>query len=428
MKDKTRDQLIAENEELRRQVAALQGIESQRKRAEEELRKNRAILEAAVECLPFDFFAIGQDGHFVYDNAVSRAKFGQLVGKTPEEVAPTEAVRALWLENNRRAFAGETVEEVVALTLKGEERFVYNVITPIRDETHAYGILGINVDITGRKRAEEALQKAHDELEQRVEERTAELREANERLQHEVEERRRTEATLNAFFSASPAILNIVDEDFRYLKTDNLTPAYFGLDPQSIVGKSGYDLAPQFIEEYGPMIRRVIETGEPVRNVEVKSPVPGRPGEIVCWRASFFSVPLPEGRRGYGAVGIEINDLKRAEEALRQSERRFRNYFEQGLIGMAVTSVDKRWLEVNDRLCEIVGYSREELRQKTWAELTHPDDLEPNLRLFNRLLAGEIEKFTFNKRYLRKDGSIVYTKIHTRALRRTMAQLTISSS
>jgi PAS domain S-box-containing protein len=87
------------------------------------------------------------------------------------------------------------------------------------------------------------------------------------------------------------------------------------------------------------------------------------------------------------------------------------------LIGMAVTSVDTRWLEVNDRLCEILGYCREELLQTDWATLTHPDDIEPNLRLFRPLLAGEIEHFTVNKRYLRKDGSVVHATIHTRAFR-----------
>jgi PAS domain S-box-containing protein len=114
----------------------------------------------------------------------------------------------------------------------------------------------------------------------------------------------------------------------------------------------------------------------------------------------------------------EVEERIRTEEALRQSELGFRNYFEQGLIGMAVTSVDKRWLEVNDRLCEIIGYSREELAKTNWEALTHPDDIEPNRGLFNPLLAGEIEHFTLNKRYIKKDGKIVYTTIHTRAYRK----------
>ena len=74
------------------------------------------------------------------------------------------------LDNNRRAFAGEKVEGEVTLSLGGEERFYYNIVAPIRDGEELLGILGVNIDITERKRAEEALQKAHDELEQRVKE------------------------------------------------------------------------------------------------------------------------------------------------------------------------------------------------------------------------------------------------------------------
>ena len=139
---------------------------------------------------------------------------------------------------------------------------------------------------------------------------------------------------------------------------------------------------------------------------------------------SFKSKEIALLKEVVAAISFGLESLsrelrrKQAEEALRQSERRFRNYFEQGLIGMAVTSLDKRWLEVNDRLCEILGYSREELLQKTWAELTYPDDLEPNLQLFGPLLAGEIEHFALNKRYLKKDGSIVHATIYTRAFRK----------
>ena len=152
---------------------------------------------------------------------------------------------------------------------------------------------------------------------------------------------------------------------------------------------------------------------------EGELPMLSRQGKSVpTWHNTFIIRDKSGNPLRMAVVVTDITERKQAEEALRQSERRFRNYFEQGLIGMAVTSVDKRWLEVNDRLCEILGYSREELAQKTGPHLTYPDDVEPNLRLFNPLLAGEIEHFTLNKRYLKKDGSIVHATIHTRAFRK----------
>ena len=110
--------------------------------------------------------------------------------------------------------------------------------------------------------------------------------------------------------------------------------------------------------------------------------------------------------------------MRRSEESLKQSERRFRNYFEQGLIGMAVTSLDGHWLEVNERLCQILGYGREELLQKTWTQLTYPEDIAKDLAEFNRLLAGELDHYQLDKRFIRKDGNLVYTTIQVRAFQK----------
>ena len=105
----------------------------------------------------------------------------------------------------------------------------------------------------------------------------------------------------------------------------------------------------------------------------------------------------------------EIAERQRLEEALRESEALFRSQFEFGNIGIAITSVGKRWLRVNLRLGEMLGYSEEELGQRTWAEMTHPDDLEPDVAQFTRMLAGEIEAYELDKRFFRKDGGIVAT-------------------
>jgi PAS domain S-box-containing protein len=106
-----------------------------------------------------------------------------------------------------------------------------------------------------------------------------------------------------------------------------------------------------------------------------------------------------------------------AEQALLASEQRFRSYFEMGLIGMATTSADKRYLHFNDRLCEILGYPREELARKTWTELTHPDDLAADLARFQRVERGETDTFHTEKRFLRKDGATVHTEVLSRCIR-----------
>ncbi len=98
-------------------------------------------------------------------------------------------------------------------------------------------------------------------------------------------------------------------------------------------------------------------------------------------------------------------------------EEQFDKYFNLGLIGMAITSPEKGWLNVNDKLCEIFGYSRIELMKLTWAEITYPDDLAADLALFNRVLEGEIDGYTLDKRFFSKEGNIIYANISANCIR-----------
>jgi PAS domain S-box-containing protein len=115
----------------------------------------------------------------------------------------------------------------------------------------------------------------------------------------------------------------------------------------------------------------------------------------------------------------EILERERSEQELRASEERFRTYFEHSLLPMAITLPDKSWDKINDRLIDLLGYSREELRTMTWAELTHPEDLEPDFRQFRRMLAGEIKDYPLEKRFIRKDGEVVDTILSVALVRKT---------
>ncbi len=132
---------------------------------------------------------------------------------------------------------------------------------------------------------------------------------------------------------------------------------------------------------------------------------------LVVWSAK--ALDAAEARRR----GAE-QEVLAASTALQKSEERMRRFFERQLVGMAITSPQKGWLQVNDKLCQMLGYSREELANLTWAEMTYPEDLAPDLAQFERLLSGEIDSYTLEKRFLRKDGSTLFANLAVGCVRR----------
>lgn len=104
----------------------------------------------------------------------------------------------------------------------------------------------------------------------------------------------------------------------------------------------------------------------------------------------------------------DVTEKKLAEKELQLSEEQFRGAFEYSAIGMAVVSLEGKWLKINKRLCSIVGYTEEELLKLTFQDITHPDDLGSDLQKLNQLLNGEIDHYHTEKRYFHKNGDIVW--------------------
>ncbi|MEA3504880.1 MAG: PAS domain S-box protein, partial [Bacteroidota bacterium] len=115
---------------------------------------------------------------------------------------------------------------------------------------------------------------------------------------------------------------------------------------------------------------------------------------------------------------IDITQRKKIENELRNSEKRFRSYFENSMIGMAITSLSKGWVEINDTVSVILGYSFEELKKMSWADITHPDDLKVDEDKFELLLADEINSYSLEKRFIRKSGESVWTQINISCVRK----------
>ena len=123
-------------------------------------------------------------------------------------------------------------------------------------------------------------------------------------------------------------------------------------------------------------------------------------------KASFDDDGTPVNMTGACA---DITSRKQAAESLRENEERLRAIFNQAAVGIAVTTLDGRFLDANQKFSDILGYSADELRHLTFFDITHPDDLADTTIAVRQLLAGFIPDYSLEKRYLRKDGSSVWS-------------------
>ncbi|MEG4392768.1 PAS domain S-box protein [Microcoleus sp. BROC3] len=198
------------------------------------------------------------------------------------------------------------------------------------------------------------------------------------------------------------------------LSWNNAAEKIFGYKAEEIIGQSILILIPSNLTYEEQQILETLRQGETIENYEtVRVRKDGQLIHISCTIS-----PLKDAKGiiiGCSVIKRDITERKRAEinrkqieMALRNSEEQFRHAFEDASIGMALVSLDGHWIKVNPALCQIIGYSSEELLALTFQEISHPDDLEVDLSYLAQLLAGTISTYQLEKRYFHKQGHIIW--------------------
>jgi two-component system cell cycle sensor histidine kinase/response regulator CckA len=220
-----------------------------------------------------------------------------------------------------------------------------------------------------------------------------------EELQGDLKESRsRYEAIVGAF----DGLIYICSPEYKVEFMNGRFVERTGRNP---VGEDCY-LALHDLDEICPWcVNERVFAGETIR-WEVKSP------KDDCWYY-VVNTPIPhsDGTVSKMAMIQDVTERKLSEMALRDSEERFRSTFEQAAVGICHVAPDGRFIRVNQKLCDILGYTSADLLSRTFQEITHPDDLEADLSYVKQILQGRIQSYSMEKRYIRNDGSHLWASL-----------------
>jgi diguanylate cyclase (GGDEF)-like protein/PAS domain S-box-containing protein len=315
--------------------------------------------------------------------------FGRLLGYDPEKVVGMNVLEYVHPDDLPHVL--EEIEKVVSEVgiasnkteyrfrhMDGSWRWMESMGTYLLDDPSVNGIMVISREITKRKESEERLRRA--------------------------EERYRT------LVERVPAVVYIQEIG----RPDS--PMYMSPKIKALTGYSPEecrdpDMRWRMVhpEDRERMQSEDERRGEPGEVFASEYRVLHRDGHAVWVRnESVLIEDEASGSRYWQGFMLDITERRRVEAALRESEQRFRSSFDDAAIGMALVGTDGRFLRTNRSLRELLGYPDEELLGKTFQDITYPDDLNVDLDYFERILAGEMRTYQVEKRYIHKEGHVVW--------------------
>lgn len=245
-----------------------------------------------------------------------------------------------------------------------------------------------------------------------------------EKLQQEIVQHQQVEEALQAsesrfrqYFELGLVGMAITSTDRSWIEFSDALCDMFGYSREEFAKLTWAEITPPEDQEYSQSQFNRMLAGKFDGYAEEKRYI-HKDGSIIHTEVSVAVIYKADGSVDYFVSLIQnITARKLAEESLRKSEEHFRQYFELGFVGMSVTSVEQDWIEFNDAFCEMLGYAREDFTKLTWADITHPDDIEYSKVQINRLLSDEADGYSIEKRYIHRNGSIVYAQLSTNVVR-----------
>lgn len=341
------------------------------RRAEQSLRESENLLKTVIQLLPVGVIILGPGGEILARNPEAGRIWGQTL--PPANGRPAE-FRCRKLEDGARIEAADcagiraitkgetTLEEQIEIECPdGEQKVVLNSAIPLEKSNGKIpGAVVVTQDITEGKAAEEEIRWL------------ASYPELNPNPVIEID----AGGTITFANPASRITLHKLG---------------FPSDPSLFV--------PGDLEEILRLLER--DTGVQVER------------EITVGDETFLeNIAIEPGLQVARIYARDITDRKQMESALKESEERFRHIFTRSVVGKSITYPDGR-MEANRAFSDMLGYTEEEFRKVTWQEITHPDDLTESRQLAKSLLSGEKESGRFIKRYLHKNGSVVWADVST---------------
>ena len=356
---------------------------TERKQAKRALVENIQRYRFLVESIPFCVHEIDRSGRLQFMNKAGLDMLGldneENIHGMPymDVVSQQDSERVGTLLQNAINGAASHFE----FTSAGDVPMYFkSCFIPIQDSCgKVIRLMGITENITGRKKAEKELQNNREILEK--------------------------------IFAATHFHVVLLDPECNFIRVNRAYADACGFDPEFFIGKNHFALYPS--EELESRFKRVVETGVPYTVYSRPFEWPDKPElGTTYWDLAIYPVKDASGKvDGILFTLLEVTQHKQAEIDLLDSEEKFRRVYENAPVGIAMAGEDQKIFMANAAYCRMFGYSPEELRHLTISDLTHPDYHRETRQKAAAVLGGTLPFYSFEKKYLRKDGGAFWGRI-----------------